>query len=63
MYTFENPATVLEELSVIHDWSCTKLGDRLLRRTVWQDRKAILDHLTPSQDNQSTVTCKHVALW
>ena len=57
-YTFENPVTVLEALSVVHDWSCTNLGDRPLRRTVWQDRKAILDHLTPRQDNQSTVTGK-----
>ena len=57
-YTFENPVTVLEALSVVNDWSCTNLGDRPLRRTVWQDRKAILDHLTPRQDNQSTVTGK-----
>ena len=57
-YTFENPVTVLEALSVVHDWSCTNLGDRPLRRTVWQDRKAILDHLKLSQDNQSTVTGK-----
>ena len=57
-YTFENPVTVLEALSVVHDWSCTNLGDRPLRRTVWQDHKAILDHLTPNQDNQSTVTGK-----
>ena len=57
-YAFENPVTVLEALSVVHDWSCTNLGDRPLRRTVWQDHKAILDHLTPNQDNQSTVTGK-----
>ena len=57
-YAFENPVTVLEALSVVHDWSCTNLGDRPLRRTVWQDRKVIMDHLTPSQDNQSTVTGK-----
>ena len=57
-YTFENPVTVLEALSVVHDWSCTNLGDKPLRRTVWQDRKAILDHLKPSRDNQSTVTGK-----
>ena len=57
-YAFENPVTVLEALSVVHDWSCTNLGDRPLRRTVWQDRKAILDHVTPIQDNQSTVTGK-----
>ena len=57
-YTFKNPVTVLEALSVVHDWSCTNVGDRPLRRTVWQDRKTILNHLTPSQDNQSTVTGK-----
>ena len=57
-YAFENPVTVLEALSVVHDWSCTNLGDRPLRRTVWQDHKAILDHLTPNQDNQSTITGK-----
>ena len=55
-YTFENPVTVLEALSVVHDWSCTNMGDMPLRRTVWQDRKAILDHLSPGQDDQSTVT-------
>ena len=53
MYTFENPASVLEALSVVHDWSCTNLGDRPLRITVWQDRKAILDHLTQSQSKHS----------
>ena len=58
VYTFENPRTVLEALSVVHNWSCTNLGNRPLRRTVWQDRKAILDHLAPSQDNQSTLTGK-----
>ena len=62
MYTLENPTTVLEALSIVHDWSCTNLGDRRtvwpLRRTVWQDRKAILDHLAPSQDNQSKLTGK-----
>ena len=49
---------MLEALSVVHDWSCTNLGSRPLRRTVWQDRKAILDHLAPGQDNQSTITGK-----
>ena len=57
-YAFENPTTVLEALSTVHGWSCTNLGNRPLRRTVWQDRKAILDHLTLSQDNQNTVTGK-----
>ena len=50
--------TVLEALSVVHDWSCTNLEDRPLHRTVWQDHKAILDHLTSNQDNWSTVTGK-----
>ena len=57
-YTFENPVTVLEALSVVHDWSCTNFGDRPLHRTIWQDRKAILDHLISNQDNRSTVTGK-----
>ena len=43
-YTLEKPITVLEALSVVHDWSCTNMGDRPLRRTVWQDRRAIFDH-------------------
>ena len=55
-YTFENPVSVPEALSVVHDWSCTNMGNRPIHKTVWQDRKAILDHLTPAQDNQSTAT-------
>ena len=57
-YTFENPVTVLAALSVVHDWSCTNMGNRPLRRTVWHDRKAIRDHPAPSQDNQGTFTEK-----
>ena len=57
-YTFENPVTVLAELFVVHDTSCKKIGNKPLRRTVWQDRKAILDHLPPSQDNESNFTWK-----
>ena len=57
-YSLENPVTVLEALSVVHDWSYTNLGDRPLHRTVWQDCKTILDHLTSNQDNRSTVTGK-----
>ena len=37
-YTPEKPTTVLEALSVVHNWSSTNMGDRPLRRTVWQDR-------------------------
>ena len=59
--SFENPTTVLEALSVVHDWSCKNLRDRPLRITVWQDRKAILDHLAPNQYNQSTLTGKLLA--
>ena len=56
-YTLENPVSVLEEaLSIVHD--CTNMGDRPLRRTVWQDHKSILAHLAPAQDNQGIATGK-----
>ena len=55
-FTFENPVTVFTALSVVHDWSCTHMGNKPSRRTVWQDRKAILEQIAPSQDNQSTFT-------
>ena len=45
-YTPEASITVLGALSIVHDWSCTNMGDRLLRRTVWQNRRAILEHHT-----------------
>ena len=58
-YTPEKPITVSEALSIVHDWSSTNLGDRPLRRTVWEDRKAILQHLTPRPtDDQSRTTGK-----
>ena len=57
-YTFENPVSVPEAHSVVHDWSCRNMGNRSSCRTVWQDRKAILDHPTPAQDNQSTAKGK-----
>ena len=38
------------------------MGNRQLRRTVWQDSKAILEHLAPNQENQSTLTGKHVTM-
>ena len=46
-YTLEKPRTRLEVLSVVHDWSCTNMGDRPLRRTIWQDRRAVLGNLAP----------------
>ena len=58
-YTPEKPITALEALSIVHDWSCTNMGDRPLRSTVWQECKAILDHLAPRPiDNRSDITCK-----
>ena len=44
-YTCEKPVLVNEKLSVVHEWSCTNIGDRPLRRTAWQDRRAIFAHL------------------
>ena len=46
-YTPEKPITVLEAHFIVHDWSCNNMGDRPLRRTVWQDRRAIFEHLAP----------------
>ena len=46
-YTPEAPITPLEALTVIHDWSCINMGDRPLRHTVWEERRAIFEHLTP----------------
>ena len=58
-YTPEKPVTVNEALSIAHDWSSTNMGDRPLRRTVWEDRKAILRHLAPQpNDDQSNTTGK-----
>ena len=58
-YTPEKPVTVLEALSKVHDWTSTNMGDRPLRRTVWQDRRAIFEHLAPQpKDNQSSATGK-----
>ena len=48
-FTFETPVTWLEALPVVHDWSTTNMGNRLLRRTVWQDRRAIVENVTPSK--------------
>ena len=48
-YTFPGPVTVSKALSVVHDWSNTNMGNRPLRRNVWQDRKAVLDHRTSVQ--------------
>ena len=57
-YTFSVPVTVSEALSVVHDWSNTNMGNRPLRRTVWQDRKAILDHRTSVQVSPHTTARK-----
>ena len=46
-YTPESPVTALEALSIVHDWSCIHMGDRPLRRTVWEVRRAVFEHLTP----------------
>ena len=46
-YVPEAPITALEALSIVHDWSCINMGDRPLRRTVWEERRAIFEHLTP----------------
>ena len=46
-YTPEAPITPRKALSVIHDWSCINMGDRPLRHTVWEERRAIFEHLTP----------------
>ena len=58
IYKSEDPVTVLETLFVIHDWSCTNMGNRKLRRTVWQAHKAILEHFAPNQFVQRTLTGK-----
>ena len=58
-YTPEKPVTVNEALSIAHDWSSTNMGGRPLRRTVWEDRKAILQHLAPQPDgDQGNTTGK-----
>ena len=44
-YTPEMPISPLEVLSVMHSWSCVHMGNRPLRRTIWEDRKAIFAHL------------------
>ena len=60
-YTLEKPITVLGALSIVHDWSCTNMGERTLRRTVWQDRKAFFERLASlSFDNSSKTTSKRL---
>ena len=44
-YTPEILISPLEALSVMHSWSCVHMGNRPLRRTIWNDRKAIFAHL------------------
>ena len=46
-YTFGTPVAVLEALSVIHNWSTANMVNRPMRRTVWQDRQAVFEHVTP----------------
>ena len=46
-YVPEAPITALEALFIVHDWSCINMGNRPLRRTVWEERRAIFEHLTP----------------
>ena len=50
-YTPEASITALEALSIVHDCSCINIGDRPLRRTIWEDRRAIFEHLTPQPIN------------
>ena len=58
-YTAEKPHTVLEALSIVHDSSSTNMGDRPLRRTFWQDRRAIFEHIAPQPtDDQNNATGK-----
>ena len=58
-YTPEKPVTVSEALSILHNRCSTNLGDRPLRRTVWQDRIAIFEHLAPQpKDDRSSATGK-----
>ena len=47
-YTPEAPITAIEALSIVHDWSCINMSDR---RTVWMDRRAVFEHLTPQPIN------------
>ena len=57
--TPKKPITVFEALSVEHHWTCNNMGDRLLRRTVWQHRRAIFENLAPhSIDDYSKATGK-----
>ena len=55
-YTPETSITALEALSIVHDWSCINMGDRPLRRTIWEDRRAIFEHLTPQLMNDDDDT-------
>ena len=46
----------LQLTAIFFSWSCTNMGDRFLRRTVRQDRRAIFEHSAP----QSTDDCINV---
>ena len=52
-YTPESPITALEAPFIVHDWSCIQMGDRLLRRTVWEDRRNVFEHLTPQPTDEN----------
>ena len=55
-YWLEKPITVLETHSIVHNWSSTNMGDRPMRRSVGQDRRAIFEQLTTSSDEDSSNT-------
>ena len=57
-YMFGNPVTEREALvSVsVHDWFCTSLGNQPSHRTVWQDLRGLVDHLTSLRNSPSTST-------
>ena len=58
-HVFERTVVVHEALSTVHTWSCANKGDRPLRRTIWQDRRAIWGHLTrPPDENTNDMTGK-----
>ena len=40
-----------ETLALVHNWSSTNMGVRILRRTVCQERRVIIDHLIKYEDD------------
>ena len=51
-YTLESPIAALEALSIVHYWSCIQMGDRPLRRTIWEDRRASFRTLDSPTDRR-----------